>query len=577
MSAKFKPLLLLFLSVFFIPAFTYAQSPPALERYVVVLKDNSVPAEVASEVARKANGQVGYVYEHAIKGFSLAVAQQALAGILRNPKVSYVEKDIAMTAFAQTIPTGVERIFSDTTALDIDGMDDFRVDVDVAVLDTGIDMQHPDLNVVGGANCMNTSGGGPPWARSYFCDESQGGDDDHYHGTHVAGTIAALDNGIGVVGIAQGARLWALKVLDSQGSGSLSGIIAAVDWVVAQGNIEVINMSLGGSGTSTAMDDAIEAAFNNGVTVVVAAGNEAADSAGYTPANSPYAITVSALADFDGLPGALASATCRADQDDTLADFSNWGSIVDIAAPGVCILSTYPLEQGEYNTISGTSMASPHVAGAAALLASKGNSVQTIWNTLVGTGNFNWTDDSPDGILEPLLDISSSVFIPALIAADDPGQNNPPTAEFSYSCTMLSCDFDASASSDSDGSIVSYAWDFGDGASSNEMNPSYSYASANTYTVVLTVTDDDIDTGTAQQDVTVTEDDSPVLLTESINNGSTWTARVYYATNDILLGTWSSGSGSCSGNECSQSGIAKKQSSVDFTSDKGVTVTIFKP
>ncbi len=373
----------------FLSTTAYSQSQPNLQSYIVVLNDNAVPEEVAEEIALKANGQVGYVFEHVIKGFSISIPAVAVNGILNNPKVSYVEEDIPMTAFAQQVPTGVERIFADKTALDIDDFDDYRVDVDVAVLDTGIDLEHSDLNVVGGANCLNHSGG-PPHRRAYYCDEAQGGDDDHYHGTHVAGTIAALDNNIGVVGVAPGARLWALKVLDSQGSGTLSGIIAGVDWVAAQGDIEIINMSLGGSGSSTAMDDAIEAAFNSGVTVIVAAGNSDADSANYTPANSPKAITVSALADFDGLAGGLGSATCRTDQDDTLADFSNWGATVDIAAPGVCILSTYPIEKGNYGTISGTSMASPHVAGAAALLASNNDSPQTIWDTLVSNGNFNW-------------------------------------------------------------------------------------------------------------------------------------------------------------------------------------------
>mgnify|MGYP000353499030 FL=1 len=576
MGGALKQILILLLISISSSALIFAQALPSHERYLVVLNDNVNSNSAATEIAQSANGRIGYVYQHAIKGFSIAVPRSAIAGILRNPKVAYVEEDLPVSAISQQMPTGLPRIFADLTELDIDQIDDYRVDVDVAVLDTGIDIQHPDLNVVGGANCMNSSGG-PPWRRNYYCDEAMGGDDDHYHGTHVAGTIAALDNGIGVVGIAPGARLWAVKVLDSQASGSLSGIIAGVDWVVAQGNIEVINMSLGGAGSSSAMDEAIENAYSSGVMVVVSAGNSDADASGYTPANAPYAMTVSALADFDGQEGGLGSATCRTDQDDTLADFSNWGSTVDITAPGVCILSTFPLEQGQYGTISGTSMSSPHVAGASALLASNGDNPQTIWNTLLGTGNFNWVDDSSDGILEPLLDISASSFSPTLVAVGAPEPNSPPTADFSYQCTQLDCDFDGTASSDSDGTIVSYSWDFGDGNSSSEPMPSHSYSLENTYTVLLTVTDDDGDTDVTQQDVTVSLDDAgETLSSDSINNGSTWTAIVT-STNETLLGTWSTGSGTCSGNQCTQSGILKRQSTIDFTSDSGTTITIRKP
>ena len=427
-----------------------ASAAPPQDRYIVVLNaDGGFPEDVAADVALRTNGRVGYVYETVLQGFSITMPRAARAGVARDPRVAYVEEDIPVSVFAQTLPTGVDRIFqpgignsppttgSDIdSALSIDGVDDWRVDVDVAVLDTGIDRQHPDLNVVGGANCMKTTGGGPPWARSYYCDDTKDGDDDHYHGTHVAGTIGAIDNGIGVVGVAPGARLWAVKVLDSQGSGYLSGIIAGIDWVVAHEGIykpAVINMSLGGSGSSSAMDDAITNAVGNGVAVVVAAGNSDANAANYTPANSPDAITVSALADFDGAAGGSGSPTCRTDQDDTLADFSNWGA-VDIAAPGVCIYSTYPIEQGAYGTISGTSMASPHVAGAAALLASNGDAPAAIRSTLLSSGNDGWTDDSGDGTKEPLLDIST--FAAAFVSTGGGGGNTAPEAtDDSYNMT----------------------------------------------------------------------------------------------------------------------------------------------
>lgn len=565
----------------------WAQPGPPQDRYIVVLNaDAGMPQNVAADVALRTNGRVGYVYKNALRGFSITMPRAALVGVTHDPRVAYVEDDIPVTVFAQDVPTGVQRIFANHSTLSIDGTDDYRVDVDVAVLDTGIDRHHPDLNVVGGANCLGTTGGGPPWARTYFCDSTQDGDDDHYHGTHVAGTIGALDNDIGVVGVAPGARLWAVKVLDKQGSGSLSGIIAGIDWVVARTDIEVINMSLGGSGRSTAMDDAVQNAYDSGVSVVVAAGNADDDADLYTPANSPAAITVSALADFDGLAGAVWNGSppaCRPDQDDTLADFSNWGTTVDIAAPGVCILSTYPIEQGEYATISGTSMASPHVAGAAALLASNGNDPQQISNTLVSTGNNNWTDDSGDGVKEPLLDISDPLFIPILISTDGGGgaTNNPPEAKFTVTCNYLVCSFDGSGSSDPDGDSLSYSWDFGDDSTGSGQIVSHTYGASGTYTATLTV-DDTSATGAAQLDVTVSSGGgSSQLLTSSENNGSTWTAIVWKEGSTTLDGSWSytGGTASCKDNECRLSGIRKKQPSVDFTSSgsAGETVTVNKP
>lgn len=397
--------------------------------YIVVLQPGTagVPG-VAAGLAASVRGEVGFVYENAIEGFSITVSAAAAAALARNPRVAYVEADqqVTLAATTQVVPTGIDRIFATgNTAIGIDGVDN-RVDVDVAVIDTGVDFEHPDLNVVDGVNCAS---GGPFGGKC-----KTGGDDDHYHGTHVAGTIAALDNGIGVVGVAPGARIHAVKVLNSRGSGYTSWIVAGIDWVAgyddtANGGIEVANMSLGGSGYSQAEYDAIQGAVDSGVAFAVAAGNSNDDARNYSPAAFDNVLTVSALADFDGIPGGFADPTCRVDQDDTLADFSNWGSAVQIAAPGVCILSTYPIEQGSYGTISGTSMASPHAAGALALLASNNpndpvtpNDVTALYTAVIAAGNFDWVDDSADGVLEPLLDVTG--FAVALVPGGGSGGAN---------------------------------------------------------------------------------------------------------------------------------------------------------
>jgi subtilisin len=518
-----------------------------------------------------------------LKGMSAVVPDGRLVALQNDPRVAYVVEDMQRSISAQTVPTGIQRIFADSNGnLDIDGTDDYRVDVDVAVIDTGVDFQHPDLNVAGGVNCS----GGSPFRAS--C--TSGGDDDHYHGTHVAGTIGAIDNGIGVVGVAPGARIWAVKVLNSQGSGYSSWIIAGINWVAANaGTIEVANMSLGGSGFNQAEYDAIQGAVNKGVAFAVSAGNSDADASGFSPAAFDNVLTVSALADFDGEPGGLGSPTCRADQDDTLADFSNWGSAVDIAAPGVCILSTYPIEQGEYGTISGTSMASPHVAGALALLASRTNpgndtDVYNLYNQVKNAGNNNWVDDSGDGIQEPLLDVSNTtLFNPVLVpgSGGGGGENQPPSATFTYTTNGLTATF-TDTSMDSDGSIVGWSWDFGDGNTSTAQSPTHAYAAGGTYTVSLNVVDDDGASDTASQSVTVSDTPGATISVSSLSGSGTtvnknfWKATVT-ATVDpavsgaVVSGAWSSGStASCTtdaSGKCSVTSpnISTRTASIDFS------------
>jgi subtilisin family serine protease len=315
-----------------------------------------------------------------------------------------VQEDTEVSASAQTTPTGINRANADASpTARINGVDE-RVNVDVAVIDTGVDLDHPDL-VVNRAKAKN-------------CALALSADDDHGHGTHVAGTIGAIDNGAGVVGMAPGARIWPVKVLNAAGVGFTSDIVCGIDYVTANAaSIEVANMSLGGSGSDDgncgrtdgdAEHEAICASVAAGVTYVVAAGNDSEDAANSAPAAYDEVITVSALSDFNGLPGGGAPSTCRSDVDDTFADYSNYGADIDLIAPGTCILSTWM--NGGYNTISGTSMASPHVAGGAALFKATNPAATPaqVKSALQSRGTLDWNDvDDPDPTKERLLDVST--------------------------------------------------------------------------------------------------------------------------------------------------------------------------
>ncbi|MFC3890134.1 S8 family peptidase [Lentzea rhizosphaerae] len=366
--------------------------------YIVLLKDGVS----VSSVTGLLGVTVDNVYESAVRGYSGRMTATTAARLARDPRVALVQPDGVASIAAQTLPTGIDRIDAEQSpTAKINGTDE-RVNVDVAVIDTGVDLDHPDLNV-------NTAG-------AKNCSTGRSADDGNGHGTHVAGTIGALDNGNGVVGVAPGARIWPVRVLNNQGSGSFSAIICGIDYVTAHANeIEVANMSLGGSGSDSAcgsnkdaMHEAICRSVSAGVTYVVAAGNSAANSSTFVPATYAEVITVSALADFNGQPGGGAASTCRADVDDTFADFSNYGADVDVIAPGVCILSTW--KGGGYNTISGTSMASPHVAGAAALYKATHPSASpsAVKSALQAAGTSNWNSSTdPDGTHEPLLNVAS--------------------------------------------------------------------------------------------------------------------------------------------------------------------------
>ncbi|MGP3981403.1 PKD domain-containing protein [Streptomyces sp. KR80] len=473
---------------------SWAATPPekAAETsgYIVVLRPGG---ESAKTFARQFAGNhratsIGHIYTTALSGFSAKLTPADVRALRADPQVAYVEPDRVAHITAQETANGVRRTFTaDNPGLKVGDGKDERVDADVAVLDTGIDFDHPDLNVVQRTNCLNTA----------TCADNTG-DDDNGHGSNVAGIAGSLDNGIGYVGVAPGARLWSVKVLNQSGSGNQTGIIAGLDWVAKHADeIEVANLSLGFNGTVQAVNDAVNGAIAKGIIVTASAGNSKKDAKDQSPANVPDAITVSSLSDSDGKPGGTGGGFGWCNQnnknkDDTLSDYSNWGTIVDLIAPGDCIKSAY--KNGGYSNFSGTSQAAPHAAGAAAWLTTNGNKptnraeVLAIRDTLVAEGNSNWTDTAPDNAKEPLLDLSNTQIFPP--KPKDPGA---PTAKITASCSndQATCSFDGSGSTDADGTIASYAWEFGDGKTGSGKMVSHTYAKSGYYSVSLTVTDNE--------------------------------------------------------------------------------------
>jgi subtilisin family serine protease len=281
-----------------------------------------------------------HVYSAALRGFAARLTAQQIGALENHPLVAYLELDGVMTTRAQQIPWGIDRVDADLSSTQAGNGEGAISNVAVYIIDTGIDVGHDDLNVLAHVKML-------PFPN--FLNKDCNG-----HGTHVAGTASGIDNTTHVVGVAPGAALFGIKVLSCTGSGSTSRVIKGVDLVTANGpKPGVVNMSLGGT-PNQALDDAVINSVNAGFFYAVAAGNSGIDACNESPAR---------LGPVSGVMSVAAT-----DINEQEASFSNYGSCVDIWAPGVDIPSTWI--GGGTNTISGTSMASPHVAGAAALFLS---------------------------------------------------------------------------------------------------------------------------------------------------------------------------------------------------------------
>ncbi|MFC5061592.1 S8 family peptidase [Actinomycetospora atypica] len=402
------------------PTASAAPAPPGT--WIVTLQDG-VPVD---SVAGAVRAPIRQRFTAAVTAFSAALTPDQLSRLDADPRVRSVTENAVVAQLPRTVrraspvapstqfvPEGVRRVggtLSPTAR--IDGVEQ-RIDADIAVIDTGVDM-HPDLRVVAQQDCTGEG----------ITADTAG------HGTEVAGVAAARDNRIGTVGVAPGAGLWGVRIFDAFGNVTLESLLCSLDYVRknadridavtlafenegarASGTVCGITTRTGRErgGTKYQVVDPVDLAICRGtaagLTFVASAGNDSADAASFVPAAYPEVITVSATSDTDGLPGGRgAPPFCfPTEDDDTFASFSNFGRVVDLAAPGVCAYTTYP--GGLYTTDVGTSFSAPLVAGAAALIRARDPraSFVTVYTRLQQLKERGPILNDPDGIPEGLL------------------------------------------------------------------------------------------------------------------------------------------------------------------------------
>ena len=439
------------------------------DQYIVVFKPQvGDHMTMAKQLLAAHGGTLRFRYD-VIKGFAAHMSAAAAAAIARNPNVALVEQDQAVHLVStQANPTwGIDRI--DQHALPLDASYVYNATgagVTAYIIDTGILFAHSEFGgrAVTGVDEVTTGGDAT---------------DCNGHGTHVSGTVGGA-----TYGVAKNVNLVAVRVLDCGGSGTNAGVIAGVDWVTTNHRSPAVaNMSLGG-GLSSALDQAVANSIASGVTYAIAAGNgdvfgRAQNACNSSPADVPAAITVSAT-----------------DSTDTKASWANTGTCVDIFGPGVNITSSWYTSTTATNTISGTSMATPHVTGSAALYLELNPTATPAQVSSALTSNATAGVVKSGGTGSPNL-----LLYTGFISGTPPTPVPAPVASFTWSCSGATCSFDASATTAQ--SNASYSWSFGDNTSGSGRTASHTYAGGGSYTVTLTVSDAG---GTSRSTQTITVD-----------------------------------------------------------------------